>query len=68
MTLVLAVGIGVMTGDEDVVIAVVVEVDVIVADFKYVVVSGGGDVNSLDDGTIIAADCGIPAYSRLLVL
>ena len=57
-----------MTGDEDVVIAVVVEVDVIVADFKYVVVSGGGDVNSLDDGTIIAADCGIPAYSRLLVL
>ena len=68
MTLVLAVGIGVMTGDEDVVIALVVEVDVIVADFKYVVVSGGGDVNSLDDGTIIAADCGIPAYSRLLVL
>ena len=69
MTLVLAVGIGVMTGDEDVVIAVVVEVDVIVADFEYFVVSGGGgDVNSLDDGTIIAADCGIPAYSRLLVL
>ena len=38
MTLVLAVGVGVMTGDEDVVIAVVGEVDVIVADFEYVVV------------------------------